>query len=213
MLSSFFALFIKETPRVKSTNEVKYLQYIVIAYREVRDSKILFYLFLYSFGISIFWNLEEFDQLYLQLTGLPIFWFGISGFIWAILKALGSFYAYKFKKYTAISYSIPFVCFILLVLVGMFPSIPMIGVLLLSYLIISPLYILVDAKIQNNIKSISRATVTSMNRLVLNYLGIFLIIGAGIIAKIWNLQTIYVSAGFFLLIFSIWTFSKRKIFE
>ena len=212
-LSSFFAMLIKESPRVKSTNEIKYLQYIKVAYEEVKGSRILLYLFLYSLGISIFWNLEEFDQLYYKLTGLPIFWFGVVGFIWAIFKATGSFYAHKFKKYSAISYLIPFVCFLLLLVVGLFPSIPMIGVLLVSYLIISPLYILVEAKIQNNIKSISRATVTSINKFVLNFFGIFVVLASGVISKIWNLQAIYISAALFLLVFSVWTVFRRKIFE
>jgi hypothetical protein len=39
-----------------------------------------------------------------------------------------------------------------MLLVGLFPSIPTIALLLLSYFIISPLVVLIDSKVQHNIK-------------------------------------------------------------
>jgi len=212
LMSAFFALLIKETPKTKSTEEVHYLEYIKLAYREVKSNKVLLILLVYSLGISIFGNIAEFNQLYYQLSGLPIFTFGLIGFLWSILNSVGAYYAHKFKNATWIFYAFPFVTIILLFFVGLKPSIPMIGLLLLSYFITSPLRILINSKIQHNIKSVGRATVTSVNALLINLFGVFLIPIFGVISKIWNLQTIYISTSIFLLLFVIWAFANRKIF-
>lgn len=211
-LSAFFASLIKESPKAKSTEEVHYLEYIKLAYREVKSNRILLILLIYSFGISIFGNIEEFDQLYYQLSGLPIFAFGLVGFLWSMLNSVGSYYAHKFKNASWVFYTFPFVAVILLFFVGIKPSILMIGVLLLAYLITSPLQVLINSKIQHNIKSVGRATVTSVNALLINFFGVFLIPIFGVISKIWNLQTIYISTSIFLLVFTIWALANRKIF-
>jgi MFS family permease len=211
-LSAFFAFLIKETPKAKSTEEVHYLEYIKLAYREVKSNKVLLILLIYSFGISIFGDIEEFDQLYYQLSGLPIFAFGLIGFLWSILNSIGCYYAHKFKNSTWIFYVFPFIAGIFLFFVGLKPSIPMIGVLLLSYFITSPLKVLIDGKVQHNIKSVGRATVTSVSALLINFFGVLLIPIFGIISKIWNLQTIYISTSIFLLMFTMWALNKRKVF-
>jgi len=212
LLSAFFTSRLKDVPKVKSTEEVRYLEYIKIAWREVRTNKILMYLFVYSLGISVFMDLEEYDDLYYLLVGLPIWAFGIAGFMWSILNSVGAFWAHKIKKFTWPKYIFPLYSFALLMLVGLFPSIPMIAVLLLAVIIIEPLRVLIDGQIQHNIKSISRATVTSVESLVVNFFGVFIVIIFGIISRIWNLQAIYISTSLFLLVFSVWVFVNRKKF-
>lgn len=212
LLSAFFALLIKETPKAKSTEEIHYLDHIKAAYKEVKQNKILLYLFAYAVGISIFGGIEEFDQLYYQLAGLPIFAFGIVGFIWSAFNSVGSYFAHKLKYTHWIYYGLPFFGFVLMLLVGLFPSIPMIALLLLSYFITSPLVVLIDSKVQHNIKTISRATVTSTNRLLINFSGVILAPLFGLIGKVWNLQTIYIATAVFLMVFAIWVFTNRKIF-
>lgn len=212
LLSAVFAFFITETQKIKSTEEIHYFDHIKLAYKEVKQNKILFYLFAFAVGIDIFGGLEEFDQLYYQLAGLPIFAFGIVGFMWSMLNSLGSYFAHKLKNVQWIYYGLPFFGCLLVLLTGLFPSIPMIGVLLLSYFIISPLVVLIESKIQHNIKSISRATVTSTSRLLINLAGVIMAPLFGLIAKIWNLQAIYYFVASFLLIFSLWSLLKRKIF-
>lgn len=212
LLSAFFALLIKETSKAKSTEEIRYFDHIKAAYKKIKQNKILLYLFAYAVGISILGGIEEFDQLYYQLAGLPIFAFGIVGFIWSAFNSVGSYFAHKLKNTHWIYYSLPFFGFILMLLVGLFPSIPMIALLLLSYFITSPLVVLIDSKIQHNIKTISRATVTSTNRLLINFSGVILAPLFGLIGKIWNLQAIYITTAVFLLLFTVWILIKRKVF-
>lgn len=210
LLSAFFASLIKEVPKTESTEEIHYLQYIKLAFQEIKGNKVLLYLFVYLFAISIFGDLEEFDQLYYQLAKLPIFAFGIVGFIWSSFNAIGAYYAHKFKKYPSIFYLLPFVSALLLILVSKYPSIPMIFLLLASYFIASPLKVLMESKIQHNIKSISRATVTSVSTLLINLFGVILTIIFGLISKFWNLPAIYLTTAIFLFIFSFWVYIARN---
>jgi hypothetical protein len=170
-------------------------------------------LLIYSFGISIFGDIEEFDQLYYELTDLPLFAFGIVGFIWSALNSIGSYYAYKFKQKYWSFYVLPLISAALLFLVGFIPSIPTIALLLLSYFMVAPLGVLIDSRIQHNIKSISRATTTSISALLIYFFGVFLTLIFGIISKIWNLEMIYISTSLFLALLSIWIFFNRKVFS
>lgn len=212
LLSAFFAIFIKEAPKTEVTGETHYLEYIKIAYLEVKNNKPLKLLFLYSFGISIFLVIEEFDQLYYQLAGLPLMAFGVAGFIWSILNSIGCYFAHRLKRINWICYSLPLFSAGLLILVGFFPGIPMIGLLFLSYFLVSPIVVLIESRIQHSIKSISRATVTSVNSLLINLFGALLTPIFGLISRIWNLQAIYISTALFLIVFSMWVFIRRHTF-
>jgi MFS family permease len=213
ILSSYFAFLIQETPKIKSTEEVHYLDHIKIAIKEIKQNKLLLYFFAFAVGIDIMGGLEEFDQLYYQLAGLPLFAFGFASFLWSMSNSLGSYFAHKLKNVHWIYYGLPFISFVLLLFVGFFPSIAMIGVLLLAYLTISPLIVLIESKIQHNIKTSSRATVTSFSRLLINLSGVILAPVFGLVAKVWNLQVVYIAVGFFLFVFAIWVITKKKYFS
>lgn len=211
LLSAFFASLIKEVPKAKSTEETRYLEYIKIAFQEVKTNHVLFYLFVY-FGVIFitFGTLDEFDQLYYYLINLPIFAFGIAGFIWSSLNAIGAHYAYKLKDKTWIFYLFPFISAFCLMIVSKFPSVPIIILLWLSYFLAAPLYVLMESKIQRNIKSISRATVTSINAFFLNLFGVILAPVFGLISKVWNLQAIYLTVALLLFVFAFWVFIVRN---
>jgi hypothetical protein len=209
-LSAFFASLIKEVPKVETTGEIHYFEYIRIAFSEIKSNRVLLYLIIYLLAISILGDLEEFDQLYYQLAKLPIFAFGIAGFLWSSLNAIGAYYAYKFRKISSIFYLLPLVSGILLGFVAKYPSVPMIGLLLASYFLTSPLKVLMESKFQHNISSISRATVTSASTLVINLFGVLLIPIFGLISKIWNLQAIYLTSATFLFLLAIWVFIIRN---
>jgi MFS family permease len=211
LFSAFFAGLIKEVPKVKSTEEIRYLEYFKIAFQEIRTNRVLPYLFVY-FGVIFitFGTLEEFDQLYYHLVKLPIFVFGIAGFIWSSLNAVGAHYAYKFKDKAWIFSLFPLLSAFGLIIVASFPSVPVIGVLWFSYLLATLLQVMVESKIQHNIKSISRATVTSINAFFLNLAGALLAPVLGLIGKVFNLQAIYLSMGILLFVFAFWVFLFRN---
>jgi MFS family permease len=211
--SAGFAFLIEDTPKAELTRQKGYLEYMRLAYTEIRANTLLVFFVLYFLGITVSYTLEEFDQLYYDLAGLPIFAFGIASFIWSLLGAAGSFYAYKFKNMKWVFYIFPLASAGLLFVVGVSPSIPIIGLLLLSYFIWSPLRVLIDGRIQRSIKSVSRATVTSVCYSLMNLVGVVITPIFGLISRRWNLQAIYVATGFFLLFFSGWVFLKRRNFQ
>lgn len=213
LFSAFFATKLHEAPKTESTEEIHYLEYMKLAYKEVKSNKLLLVLLVYSFGISIFGDIEEFDQLYYEFIKLPIYAFGIIGFLWSILNAFGSNFAHKFKDKVWIFYVFPFVGAILLFLVDAFASIPMIVLLLLSYFLMSPLRVLIDSKIQHNIKSVSRATVTSVSTLLIQVMGFILFPFFGFLANKIDITAIYGFTAIILVLLSVWVFVKRDVFK
>ncbi len=210
LLSSVFASRLPTVPRVESTREVHYLTYIKEAVKEIRNNRVFLYLFIYFMAISIFGILEEFDQLYFQLIGLPVWAFGIVGFLWSGFNAVGAFFAYKIKDHTSVYYIFPFVSAVFLAFVSRFASLPMLALLLGLYFISSPIVLLIESKIQHSISGPSRATVTSFSNLIVDGSGALLTFLLGFISRIWNLQAIYLSAAVILLILSFWTISARR---
>lgn len=213
-LSSVFASRLIEVPKAKSTEETKYFSYFKIAFKEIVSNKTLIYLFIYALIIAgIFGNLEEFDQLYYQSVHLPLFAFGIAGFIWSILIATTSNYAYKLKKYPFVYYLLSAISGIFLFVVSRFPSVPIIILLLFAYATVAPLKVLIESKVQKEIKSISRATVTSIVAFLEQAFGVILLLSFGLISRKWNIQAIYFTASMLLILFSIWSFFLRRIWN
>jgi hypothetical protein len=97
LLSAFFALRLEDPPKVESAGEVRYLEHLRLAFREVRSSRALLYLMIALWGISVSGVLEEFDQLYYRLVGLPIPMFGVVAFVGSLLAALAARVAYRLR--------------------------------------------------------------------------------------------------------------------
>jgi len=209
LLSALFALLMEETPKVKSTGEVRYWQHIRLALREVRSNRVLLRLLVYVLGLSVLWDLEEFDQLYYRLAGLPIFAFGIVAFVGSSLSALGARVAYRMKRCTWIMYALPLGSAVLLVLVSKFPGLPAIGLLVLAYLAIVPVEVLAESRLQHSIIGISRATVTSATAMLTGAFGIGLPVVFGLISRVWSLEAIYLASAVQLLVLSVWAFGVR----
>jgi hypothetical protein len=210
LLSSVFGFLIQETPKVEPTGEVRYLQHIRLALREMRSNRALRYLVLYLLGISVLWDLEEFDQLYYRLAGLPIFAFGIVWCIASSLNALAARVAHRIKRRAFVMYALPSASALLLVLVWLFPSIPAIALLVLSYCAIVPAEVLVNSRIQHSIAGASRATVTSAAGVLVGVYGIGVPIALGLISKAWHLPAIYLASAVQLFALSVWAFAMRR---
>ena len=179
--------------------------------KEIRGNPVLLYLFTY-YGIIFvtFGTLEEFDQLYYHLVRLPIFAFGIAGFIWSTLNALGARYAYKLKDRPWVFHLFPLLSSVGILVAARFPSVPVIALLWFSYFLAAPLQVLAESRIQHSIMSASRATVTSINAFFLNLSAALLSPLLGLVGKVWNLQAIYLSMGILLLAFAFRAFLARN---
>lgn len=211
LLSAFFAACMREAPKAQASEKTHYLEFIRVAWREVRGSRVLPYLFAY-FGVIFITlgSLDEFDQLYYQLVRLPLYAFGIAGFAWSMLNAAGAQAAYKFKDRPWVFFAFPLLSALCLFVVALYPSIPVIAVLWLAYFLAAPLQVLVEGRIQRHIRSESRATVTSFNSFFLNLSAVILIPIFGFVARAWGLRAIYLAVGLILLLFSAWVFRVRN---
>jgi MFS family permease len=219
MLASIFPLFLSaifawKIPEFSqdAKKQKNYFSLIRISWKELTTKPVLFYLGIYLFAISIFTYLEEYDSLYMKMIGLPIASFGVFGFFAAAVGALGSYYAYKLQPFRFVLYVFPLISGILLIFVGTIPSVPILILGILAYFICSPLFVIMEAKVQENISSHNRATLTSTIFFLLSIFGVLLFFVMGLISKIWNLQAIYFWSGVFLICFGLWSFCfKNKI--
>lgn len=211
-LSSFFALFLNDAPKVKSTEEIHYIDHIKKAFKEVKFNNVLLLLIIYSTAISIIGNIEEFNQLYYELAGLPIFAYGIVEFACRILGAFGSLYAYKLIKTDFALLFLPLASALLLLFIGLSPSIPMVLILVVVYLIDSPLQTITKTKIQHSIKSSSRATTTSLNAFMVNLFSVGIMLVFSFVSKTWNLNSIYYFTSIFFVLLAVFVLLRKNVF-
>jgi len=209
LLSAAFAWLIREMPKAQSTEEIHYLSHIWLALREMKSNRILLYLIVYLLGVTIFADLEEFDQLYYRLAGLPIAAFGVASFAGSTLSGLAARLGYRMKERHFVMYALPVGSAALLVLVSRHPSILAIGLLLVSYAVTVPARVLAESRIQHSITGASRATLTSGTVLVRNAFGVVIPVIFGLISRVWNLQAIYLSGAIVLFAASVWAFGVR----
>lgn len=219
LLSTFFASRIIEVPKAEvtpenvdePTGEIRYSDYFKIAFREIRSNRALRYILIYALGISIFGDLEEFDQLYYELVNLPIWAFGVVASIGALLSALSSRLGHRFKDRPGVHYLLLLLSAGCLWVAGSFPAMPSIALLILSYVCVEPLMILIESRLQHSIRSVSRATITSVNTFLICLVGILTTPIYGLISKIWNFQSIYVYSSVYLALLTAWVFRNRRI--
>jgi len=83
----------------------------------------------------------------------------------------------------------------------------------LSYFLYSPIRVLIESKIQHNIKAQSRATITSFSSFLIELSGVILAPIFGLIGKLWGLTAIYLGFGVFLLLFGFWALAKKRYFR
>lgn len=211
LCSSLFALRLADTPKGEAVREqIHYWQHIRLALREIRHNRVLLYLLVYLLGISVLGDLEEYEQLYFRQAGLPVFAFGIAVFTGSLLNALGSHVAHRMKHLPGVLYILPGVSAGLLLLVWRYPSIPVIGLYLLSFAVVTPVQVLVDSRIQHNITGASRATVTSATSLFTAVFAVGTPVAFGIISQLWRLPAIFLATAIQLFVLAVWAFAVRR---
>lgn len=213
LASAFFATKLIRPPKFTTSEETHYLEYIHIAYQEIKSNPKLLYIFSYFLGMSFLGGLEEFDQLYYQLIDLPIFLFGLMGLAVFSLKALGGYYAYIFQKWPIIFSLFPLIISISLILMGYFTQYWALSLLLLVYLLGSPIEVLLEGKIQKQIKSEARATITSVGTLFQNLVGVILAPIFGLIGHYYGIEAIYTGFGFLFILVTIWALIGQKMWK
>lgn len=186
LIALIFALQLPEAPRYKSTEEVSYLQFIQIAFKKALQHPILLQAIIYSSTVlCAFEVLDEYDQLYVFSVGLPLAAFGVWWAIRMSSEALAGLVAHKFKKY-GIERMLTAAALILLLilLLSMFAKtlliLPLLGA---AFFIFAVARILNEGRIQNHIDSSERATIASINKMVVEVVAIVGGLGYGFLTQ------------------------------
>lgn len=189
-LSAFYAFKLPESKMI-AQDHISYWGHMKNAKHALFHNKALQVLLIYALLISLFGDLEEFDQLYYKFLKLPIWSFGAIAFATSILSSLAMAKAYTLKNIKGVYVILPTLSLVLLLGVNVFSSYASILCLVLAYVVISPLYVLIDGKIQKSIEDQSRATVTSLNGLFVNMLGVLITPVFGLLSRHHSITIIY----------------------
>ena len=192
-----------------SADKVRYFSLIKNAFKECSRNKLLFRLILYSaVATAVVGILDEYEQLYFNWVNLPLAFFGVLIVVRMLFEAIGSKYAYKFNNHFKNSKNIYYLSLIsgfLLILAVSYRSLFMLPVFALVFLFGATGEVMVESGLQREIKTDQRATIISINSLVINSSIIILATGFGILSKIGSLTWGFLTFGFILIIFSIYS--------
>lgn len=191
------------------TQETKYVKLIKNAMRRSVKNKTLLRLMLYSLIVfALVGTLDEYDQLFIGLVGVPLAFFGVWGSIRFGSEALGGKIAYKVEEYFKSKYTIYLLSLIagisLLISIS-YPSLFILPVYVLIYFLISVSDVFVETELQKQIKTKERATIISINHFMENISSIAFLSGFGILSAI---DGLYLGFLFFALLFIIYSIAS-----
>lgn len=203
LIISAIAFIWPEVQASRSTKEVKYWQFVKDSVKTVTNNKVLLQLMIYT-AIVLAWlaNLEEFNDVYLNFLGFPKYMIGLVFAIAGGVQALASSVAHKFKDKSWLMIKLSVVVTALVMIIASFVKSPLmaVGILFLGVMF-EFISVLKEGLIQKETKSYQRATISSVNGLIMNLLPYQLIFGY--IASQHGLQAGYLVFGIFVLSYFI----------
>jgi MFS family permease len=185
-------LFPKDKNYEESGHSESYARLIRYAFLESRKNTVIFRLLIYTaLIIGIVGTVEEYVQLYFDWLGLSVSFFGLGLVFLIVIEALGNRIAYLFSKRLSFRYDLEMlgvlsgICLFISVRVR---SVWMIPVFSLIFFIIAVCEVLIESRLQNEIRSKKRATMMSVASLILNLSAIPFLLLYGLISKTHDLS-------------------------
>ncbi len=135
--------------------------------------------------------LEEYDQLYAQRVGLSFGMVGVWGASRTGMESLGCWFADRAKRIFGTAKGISILAAVagLLLFVSVYVNeVYMLPVYGLFYMLTSCAYVLAEGRIQRLADSSQRATVLSINSLLINLSGFIILLGFGVICEYWSMR-------------------------
>lgn len=185
---SFIAFFWPEINPVTKTGEEGYWKFLKSSVKTVGNNPKLVHIVLYSaIVLSIFANLEEFNDVYLQFLGFPLGVIGVIFTIATIGQSMASLLAHKLKNHPWRTLNtISFIGFGILILASLVKAPIMAAGILLLGILLELSNVLNQGIIQNEVPENQRATIASLTSFVGNILPFQMVFG--IIASRYSLQ-------------------------
>lgn len=200
---SVIAFFLPEVPPVKSTEEVKYWQFVRQATKYALTHPIILRAIIFLIFVpATLGMLEEFSDVYLNFLGYPKFAIGIIFATASGFQALGSLVAHKFKESNWLAMGISVLLTSAILFSMAFIKSPFMALALILLAIIYGLTnVLTQGVIQRETESHHRATVTSATGVFGDLLPGELIFG--FLANRYSLQVGYGFFGVFVLFYFV----------
>jgi hypothetical protein len=167
--------------------------------------------------IGLVWgNTDEFDQAYRELVGLPLFAFGLWNVALMGCQALAARFADRLVgngrghlKFVMLATG-----GVALLIAALFPSLAMLPVYAVSLVVGAASEVLADAEVQRAIQSAQRATITSLNSLLMNLSSIAAMLLVGGLSHVGGLPLGFAAVAIVVLIYaglgSLWELSSRR---
>lgn len=210
LLASLTAVWLRDIRTGAEAREQSYLANIRDAFHEFRTLPDLRFVAVYiAFGLIIFGELEEFDQLYYTAVELPLWLFGVAGAIGLGVHAIVSINAHRLAGYKSLAWILPALGGVLFIIASFADRAWFVIVLELGYLLAVPPLILAEARFQHLIESKARATTTSVLEVLQNITGLTLALAFGLLAHVVGILPAYGWAGLMLLPISGWVWWRQ----
>ena len=211
ILAAIVAIWLHDIRQKSEADEPGYIENIRLAFREFRTLPDLRFVTLYiAFGMIIFDELEEFDQLYYTAVNLPLWLFGVAGALGLGIHALASISAHRLAHRKSLAWILPALGGMLFIIASFGDSPWFVALLELGYLVAVPPLILAEARFQQLIETRARATTTSMLEFVQNVTGLTLALVFGWLANAIGILPAYGWAGIVLLPIAGWVWWRQR---
>lgn len=215
LVISFIAFLWPEIRPEKSTDEEKIFIHIKDSISTIFKNPNLLTVLLFSIAVlGTIGSTEEYNDIFLNSLGFSNSKIGLLIALITIGQSIASAYAYKFKKYTKpILLTATLSTGIIFFLISQISNqIIFIGIFLLG-IIFEFSKVISEGIIQRNVNSDKRATIASLNSLIMDLLPIQLVFG--VIAERYNLQKSYLVISLFILssFFVLIIINKMKVLK
>ena len=210
---SFVALLLPQVKPTTSTGERSYFSFLKGGVRRAFSSPALLRVFLYSGTVLVtFGVLEEYDQVLLSFRlGLPNSFIGIWLAAGIGVSSICTFFAHRMKHVNwRVLNSIAVITGIILIIVALSKSIVLLGILLLLCIFNGLVGVLTQGVIQKEINSDERATITSVNTLVVEISAVILGLAFAFIANRFGIHIGYGFFGVVVLVYVLGNLFLRK---
>ncbi|MFH0929599.1 MAG: MFS transporter [Candidatus Aenigmatarchaeota archaeon] len=200
---SFREIRAKKTP----SEELKYFQLIKRAVKASLNNRTLMRMVFYSVVVfSFIGTLNEYEQLYFSWLDIPVSFFGVAAVTIIAVDAIGSRFAYKFKKRfdnVDFIYILSSLSGIFLIISVSFKTLLLMPFFILAFFFTSVGLVFSDAKLQREIRTHQRATIMSIKSFLSEGLAIGLIAVFGLVSQVGDLTWGFVTFGLIVIAFSV----------
>ncbi len=188
---SVIAFIWPEISSLSSTKEEGYWQFVRSSFKTVRDNGNLLRIVIFSgITLSVFANLEEFNDIYLNFLGFPNFAIGIIFALATIGQSIGSMLAHKFKNHSWQTLNMVTILGFIILVAATFIKHPLMAVAILFLgILLEFSRVLNEGIIQREVPNHQRATISSLSSFVHNLIPFQLLFG--VIAGHYHLQLSY----------------------